>query len=73
MRIILDFKCTACDHVEERYIDNKTEYTECSICNGKAARMVGTPTISLEGYSGSFPGAAAAWEKKHRMVANPRD
>jgi hypothetical protein len=35
--------------------------------------MISTPTISLEGFSGSFPGAAAAWEKKHRMVANTRD
>ena len=73
MRIILDFKCTACNHVDERYIDNNTEYTECSVCNGKALRMVSTPTISLEGYSGSFPGAAIAWEKKHRMIADTRD
>jgi hypothetical protein len=73
MRIMLDFKCTVCDHTDERYVDNTTEYTECSICNSKATRMISTPTISLEGYSGSFPGAAAAWEKKHRMVANTRD
>jgi hypothetical protein len=35
--------------------------------------MISTPTISLEGYSGSFPGAAIAWEKKHRMIADTRD
>ena len=70
MRIMLDFKCTACSHVDERYIDNNTEYVECSKCSSSATRLVSTPTISLEGYSGSFPGAAAAWEKKHRMVAH---
>ena len=73
MRIMLDFKCTVCDHTDERYVDNTTEYIECSICNSKATRMISTPTISLEGYSGSFPGAAIAWEKKHRMIADTRD
>lgn len=73
MRVLLDFQCTACNHIDEKYIDNTTEYIECSLCNSKAVRKISAPTISLEGYSGSFPGAAAAWEKKHRMAANPRD
>ncbi len=73
MRITLDFECTSCFHIDERYIDNNTEYTECSECGSKAKRMISTPTIKLEGYSGSFPGAAAAWEKKHRMVAHHQE
>ena len=66
---MLDFKCTVCDHTDERYIDNTTEYTECSKCNSRAIRLVSTPTISLEGYSGSFPSAADAWAKKHNLPA----
>jgi len=66
---MLDFKCTACNHTDERYIDNTTEYTECSKCNSRATRLVSTPTISLEGYSGSFPSAADAWAKKHKLSA----
>ena len=66
---MLDFKCSVCDQVDERYIDNKTEYTECSKCSGNAIRMISTPTIALEGYSGSFPSAADAWAKKHNLPA----
>jgi DNA-directed RNA polymerase subunit RPC12/RpoP len=69
LRIMLDFKCSVCDQVDERYIDNKTEYTECSKCNSRATRLVSTPTIALEGYSGSFPSAADAWAKKHNQPA----
>lgn len=69
MRIMLDFKCETCSNVDERYIDSKLEYSECSKCGCKAKRMISTPTITLEGYSGSFPGAAAAWDKKHKQRA----
>jgi hypothetical protein len=31
--------------------------------------MISTPTIALEGYSGSFPSAADAWAKKHNLPA----
>jgi hypothetical protein len=31
--------------------------------------LVSTPTIALEGYSGSFPSAADAWAKKHNQPA----
>jgi predicted nucleic acid-binding Zn ribbon protein len=73
MRILLDFKCTTCSNVDERLVE-LTEYVECSKCNGRADRLISKPTVKLEGYSGSFPSAAAAWEKKHSILAaQPRD
>lgn len=66
MRIMIDFKCTSCSHIDERY----TEYTQesiCPLCGCKAEKVLSTPTIFLEGISGSFPGATEAWAKKHKI------
>ena len=61
---MIDFKCTSCFKITERYIEN-TEQTTCSFCGCIAEKALSTPTISLEGISGSFPSAADAWAKKH--------
>ena len=63
LKKFFEFTCQECKETFEKY----TEYiqtTECQ-CGGKADKIISTPRISLEGISGSFPGAAAAWEKKH--------
>jgi hypothetical protein len=39
----------------------------CPKCSSNADKLISAPRVTLEGYSGSFPGAAAAWEKKHKQ------
>jgi hypothetical protein len=62
---MLDFKCTSCNHIDERFIEY-TQTSTCSLCNCNSEKLLSTPTIALEGISGSFPGAADAWAKKHK-------
>lgn len=72
MKRLYEFQCRECKEISELY----TEYTHtstCPLCGSDADKIISAPRISLEGYSGSFPGAAIAWEKKHRMVADKRD
>ena len=66
MKKLFEFYCKPCDLTFEEL----TEYTKtysCPKCNLNADKIFSTPRISLEGISGSFPGAAAAWEKKRRQ------
>ena len=72
MKRLYEFQCRKCKEISEVY----TEYAQistCPLCGSDADKIISAPRISLEGYSGSFPGAAIAWEKKHRMVADKRD
>lgn len=72
MKKLFDFQCRDCKEVFEELTEYKQTST-CPLCNSEADKLISTPRISLEGYSGSFPGAALAWEKKHRLSANKRD
>jgi putative FmdB family regulatory protein len=56
MKILFSFKCTSCSTSFEK-LTEYTKETECPSCGGVAE------------YSGSFPGAAAKWEKKHLQQA----
>lgn len=61
-----EFQCSHCNH----YFEELTEYTQtftCPKCHSNADKLISAPRVSLEGYSGSFPGAASAWEKKHKQ------
>ena len=63
MRKLFEFECEQCGIFEEL-----TEYTnkhDCPICGKVAYKIISTPSIQLEGWSGSFPGATLSWERKH--------
>lgn len=62
---LFEFKCTKCENIEEELTEYKQE-SICSLCNSVSEKIISTPRITLEGYSGSFPGAAMAFDKKHR-------
>jgi predicted nucleic acid-binding Zn ribbon protein len=66
LRIIIDFKCTSCNNIDERFIEYTNE-SICTLCGCKAEKLLSSPTISLEGISGSFPSASDAWAKKHKI------
>lgn len=65
---LFDFKCESCQEVFEEFT-KEDRIKPCPKCGCSANRLIGTPTVKLEGWSGSFPGAAAAWVKKHNQKA----
>jgi putative FmdB family regulatory protein len=66
MKKLFEFKCSSCEEVFEELTEYKKVST-CPSCGADADKIISTPRVSLEGLSGSFPGAAAAWEKKHKQ------
>lgn len=65
MKKIFNFSCRDCKDSFEKYTEY-TQVTECPSCGGQADKVITAPTIKLEGYSGSFPGAAMQFDRKHR-------
>jgi hypothetical protein len=72
MKIIRDFKCKSCEKVIERFIDAEVIEITCE-CGCEANKVIGLPTIKLEGITGAFPGAYHKWaddrEKRARKHA----
>jgi hypothetical protein len=62
---VFDFTCLN-GHTQERFTSVETETISCNVCGSDAFRQVGAPQVRLEGVTGSFPGAAMKWDKKHR-------
>ena len=62
MKQLRDFACETCGTVQERFINNEVVQVDCA-CGAIANRLIGMPTVKLEGISGAFPGAHAKWAK----------
>lgn len=62
---VYDFLCPN-QHISEQFVSNNIDTVVCPVCGEKAHRAVSAPNVKLEGWSGSFPGAAMKWEKKHQ-------
>lgn len=62
MKTLRDFKCRTCGEVTERFIQNNIEQTTCP-CGGLADRMIGMPTVALDGTNPDFPGAYDKWAR----------
>ena len=60
-----DFLCEQ-SHITEAYVDSSVRSIKCSTCAEDANRMVSSPAIKLEGWSGHFPGAANKFDHIHR-------
>ena len=68
MKVLFSFQCRNC----KENFDKLTEYTQvstCPLCGSDADKLISAPRIDLEGYSGSFPGAAISWANKHKPIA----
>lgn len=61
---VFDFVCPN-NHVHEHFVPNGQTEVPCPDCGQEARRMVSAPAFKLEGWSGSFPGAAMKWERDH--------
>ena len=64
MKRMYDFVCEN-GHKIERYCVYEMQSVQCE-CGGLANRTISAPSINLEGWSGSFPGAAMKFDRKHR-------
>ena len=61
---VFDFVCAG-GHRHELFVHDSIAEIECKDCGQPAQRAPSAPPCILEGYSGSFPGAASKWEKSH--------
>lgn len=69
---VFDFECPN-GHVHERFVsNNETTEVTCESCGQSARKIMSTPAIKLEGWSGSFPGAAMKWERDHELRAKKK-
>ena len=63
MKKLFEFECKDCGVFEE--LTESTQTCDCPSCGKVSYKIISTPSIQLEGWSGSFPGATAKWEKNH--------
>jgi putative FmdB family regulatory protein len=68
MKKLFEFQCRECKEISEQYTEYK-QLSTCPSCGSDADKIISAPRVALEGISGSFPGAAWAWEKKHNQQA----
>ena len=64
MKRIYEFACEN-GHRTEKLIDYEAVKVQCE-CGSVSHRIMSAPSIKLEGWSGSFPGAANQFDRKHR-------
>ncbi len=65
MKRMYEFVCGSCHHITEKLTGYETVEVQC-LCGGSAERKISAPAIKLEGWSGSFPGAANKFDRIHR-------
>ncbi len=59
---VWDFLCKN-GHRVERFVESGTEEVECE-CGAMGVRQMAAPRSALEPFTGAFPGAADAWERR---------
>jgi hypothetical protein len=64
MKRMYEFECGTCHQVTEKLTGYETVEVQC-LCGDNATRKVSAPKIKLEGWSGSFPGAAMKFDRIH--------
>lgn len=62
-RRMFDFLCEQ-GHENEALVDTEVFEITCRVCEDVAKRTVSAPRTYLEPFSGAFPGAYHAWNRK---------
>lgn len=66
-RRIFEFICVGDEpHTFEKYTDENNRTAVCPQCGELSNRIISPSLISLEGYSGNYPGAAMKWVKQRK-------
>lgn len=63
MRLLRDFACGNA-HVHEALVESDEECRLCPVCGEPALKRLSAPRARLEPFTGAFPGAYDAWERK---------
>jgi len=76
--LVYDYQCPSCGYKTELFCrsDKLDEPVQCASCHeADMTRMIPAPRAQLEGFTGDFPGAAMAWEKRResKMKAEARE
>ncbi len=62
---IFEFVCVGEEpHLFEKFTDEDNRTVVCPHCGELSNRIVSTPRIALDGWSGDFPGETMQWERK---------
>ena len=61
---VRDYRCSN-GHTSEHFTQEDTASVQCPECGFIALKTICSPRFVLEGWSGSFPGAASKWEQRH--------
>ena len=67
-RRLFDFKCTICDHVEEKFVDSNIHELSCGVCGHVSKRKISPATIALPGWDSGYPTASSKWERQHEKA-----
>lgn len=69
MRVLDDYRCTACGAEAERFVTLGSR-VECEGCGSVMDRLVSAPKFHLEPFSGDFPSATRKWEtgQEHKVA-----
>ena len=62
-RRMFEFVCED-SHISEALVSSDVREISCRACGKKATRIVSAPVMKLEPFTGSFPTAYDAWERK---------
>jgi hypothetical protein len=62
MKLLFDFSCPECSYITEKLVDTNIRSIKCE-CGNNATRIMSTPTVKLEGITGSFPDAHDKWAR----------
>ena len=63
MRRMYEFQCED-SHISETLVDQETREIPCKECGKPATRIVSAVRMELEPFTGSFPTAYSAWNRK---------
>ena len=66
MLVYNDFRCSACDTInEDKLVDNEVTVVDCQYCGSPATKVRSVPNFRLPGNDAAgFPSAHAKWAKK---------
>ena len=63
MRRMYEFQCED-SHISEALVESETREIPCKECGKPATRIVSAVQMKLEPFTGSFPTAYDAWNRK---------
>lgn len=62
-----DFKCTGCDHIEEKWVESDDSFSTCLECGNTSQRIISAIRTQFKGVG--WPDADDKWAKDHERAA----